>query len=115
STRRVRRLSQREYFNVVTDLLGPNAAAMAAGMLPFEPTVAGFDNQDAALQVSSAFQEAMANVAEKLSTAVDVTKRAPCSPAVGSTACLDAFARSFARRAYGRTPSTDEVQRMLAA
>src|SRR5215471_8559318 len=49
SARRVRRLSQREYFNVVTDLLGPDLALLGQGMLPLEPTVAGFDNQDTAL------------------------------------------------------------------
>src|SRR4051794_15169492 len=51
ATRRVRRLSQREYFNVVSDLVGPTIAGQAAGMLPPEPNIAGFDNQDIALRV----------------------------------------------------------------
>lgn len=112
SARRIRRLSQREYFNVVTDLIGGDPASVAADMLPFEPTVAGFDNQDNALRVSSAFQEALANVAEKLSATVNVAMIAPCATAMGSPACLDTFVRSFARKAYGRAPSTDEVTRL---
>ena len=113
SARRIRRLSQREYFNVVTDLLGPSVVPLADGMLPFEPTVAGFDNQDNALRVSSAYQEALANVAEKISAAVDVTKVAPCATSTGSPACLDTFVRSFARKAYGRSPTATEVTRLL--
>jgi hypothetical protein len=112
STRRLRRLSQREYFNVVSDLLGPEIATQGANMLPLEPTVAGFDNQDLALLVSSAFQEALANVAEKLSAKVDGTKIAPCATAGGSAACLNTFMRTFAKRAYGRNPTDDEVERL---
>src|SRR5439155_14380244 len=113
SARRIRRLSQREYFNVVGDLLGPDVAVQGANMLPLEPTVAGFDNQDTALLASAAFQEGLANVAEKLSARVDSAKLAPCATAAGSPACLDAFTRSFARKAFGRSPTDDEVQRLL--
>ena len=115
SARRIRRLSQREYFNVVGDLLGPGAVTLAAGMLPPEPNIAGFDNQDVALRVASAFQEGIANVAQKLAAAADATKLAPCATASGSTACLQTFAQSFARKAYGRAPTSDELQRLLAA
>src|SRR5439155_24330862 len=41
SARRIRRLSQREYFNVVGHLLRPDVAVQGANMLPLEPTVAG--------------------------------------------------------------------------
>src|SRR5689334_17851165 len=51
--RRVRRLSAREYLNVLTDLLGEAAAQTARPLLPFEPRLAGFDNQDSGLLVSS--------------------------------------------------------------
>ena len=113
-SRTVRRLSQREYLNVVTDILGAPAAAVAAPMLPFEPRVAGFDNQDGALLVSAAFQEALAGAAEKLAAMADATKLAPCATAGGSPACLDAFTRSFARQAFGRSATADEVQHLLA-
>ena len=112
ATRRVRRLSQREYFNVVSDLLGPDAVTQAAGMLPPEPNIAGFDNQDIALRVASAFQEGIADVAQKLSAAIDVAKLAPCATAAGSPACLQTFAQSFAKKAYGRAPTTDELARL---
>jgi hypothetical protein len=113
STRRIRRMSQREYFNVVADLLGPAVAAQGANMLPLEPTVAGFDNQDTALQASPAFQEGLANVAEKLAAQVDATKVAPCATVGGSTACIETFVRAFARKAFGRNPTDDEVRRLL--
>jgi hypothetical protein len=115
ATRRVRRLSQREYFNVIGDLLGADAVTQAAGMLPPEPNIAGFDNQDIALRVSSAFQEGIANLAEKLSQAIDVASLAPCDVADGSPACLQTFAEGFARKAYGRTPTAEEVERLLTA
>jgi hypothetical protein len=111
--RTVRRLSEREYLNVVTDLLGAPFAAIAAPMLPLEPSVAGFDNQDASLLVSSAFQQSLADAAEKMSAMVDATTLAPCAAPTGSTACLDAFARGFARKAFGRSPTDDVVQHLL--
>src|SRR5439155_24062872 len=58
-------------------------------------------------------QEGLANVAEKLSARVDGAKLAPCATAAGSPACLDAFTRSFARKAFGRSPTDDEMQRLL--
>jgi len=114
SARRVRRLAQREYLNVVTDLLGADPAAIAAPMMPLEPTVAGFDNQDDALLASASFQEALANIAEKLSAGVNVSKLAPCATAAGSPSCLQTFAQSFPQKAFGRAPTTSEVQRLLA-
>jgi hypothetical protein len=114
SSRRVRRLSAREYLNVVRDLLGADLAAEAAPMLPFEPRVAGFDNQDGALLVSAAFQESLADLAEKLSAKVDASALAPCADPNGSSACLATFTRGFARKAYGRSPTNDEVAHLLA-
>jgi hypothetical protein len=107
-------MSQREYFNVVADLLGGDIAAQGANMLPLEPAVAGFDNQDTALFASPAFQEGLANVAEKLAGLVDAAKLAPCAMAIGSPACIETFARSFTRKAYGRDATDDEVKRLLA-
>jgi hypothetical protein len=114
SSRTVRRLSEREYLNVVTDLLGAQFAAVAGPMFPFEPRVAGFDNQDNALLVSSAFQEALANAAEKISGMVDTTTLAPCATAASSTSCLSSFVQGFARKAFGRGPTAGEVQNLLA-
>jgi hypothetical protein len=107
-------LSGREYLNVVADLLGAPAAAAAATILPSEPTVAGFDNQNSALLVSASLQETLADLAEKVSAAVDATTVAPCANPAGSAACLDTFARTIARKAFGRSPTADEVQHLLA-
>src|SRR5258708_1444209 len=116
--RTVRRLSQREYLNVVTDLLGARVAAVAAPILPLEPAVAGFDNQNNALLVSAAFQESLADAAQKMSAMVDAPTLAPCADAAGadaarSTACLQMFAPAFARKAFGRSPTADEVHPRL--
>jgi hypothetical protein len=112
TSRRVRRLSEREYLNVVTDLLGPAFASVAGPLLPFEPTVAGFDNQNNALLVSAAMQVSLADAAEKLSQQVDATKLAPCASA-DTSGCLSAFTKSFARKAFGRTATDVEVQNLL--
>ncbi len=114
-TRRVRRLSAREYLNVLTDLLGESAATAARALLPFEPRLAGFDNQDGGLLVSAAYQEALFNIAEKVAGAADPATLAPCAAGADAAGCLSAFAQSFARRAYGRAPTADESMRLLAA
>lgn len=106
TARRVRRLSRREYTNVVSDLLGAKAQQEALAALPAEPSVGGFDNQAAALFVSPSLQENVADLAAQLATESDPTTLAPCATAVGSTACLQTFIRSFAQKAYGR-PLTD--------
>jgi hypothetical protein len=112
--RTVRRLSQREYLNVVTDLLGPQFAAAAAPIFPFEPRVAGFDNQDNALRVSAAFQDSLTQVADKLSGMVDAATAAPCATPTASTGCLSTFVQGFARKAFGRSPTSSELQHLLA-
>ncbi len=114
-TRRVRRLSAREYLNVLTDLLGESAATAAKPLLPFEPRLAGFDNQDGGLLVSAAYQEALFNIAEKVAGDADPVALAPCAAGADAAGCLSAFAQSFARRAYGRAPTGEESSRLLAA
>lgn len=111
--RRVRRLSQREYFNVVSDLLGPGVVQAIENNLPIEPRSAGFDNQDASLRVGSAFQSALSELVGKLVEQVNVAELAPCQ--VDPNACLLEFARAFARRAYGRSATPDEVNRLAMA
>jgi hypothetical protein len=109
TSRRVRRLSLREYSNVVFDLLGSAAQQKMLSALPQEPTAGGFDNQDAALFVSPSFQENIASLAEQLAGASDPTALAPCATAGGSTTCLQSFASSFASKAYGRPVTTAEA------
>lgn len=110
--RRLRRLSVREYANVVSDLLGPDAAAEVATALPLEPRLGGFDNQDSALFVSAAFQESVADLAEKLAKAAEPATLWSCDTVAGSAACVEDFLVSFATRAYGRHPTEDELARL---
>ena len=111
--RRVRRLSQREYFNVVSDLLGPKAVEATGNALPFEPKSAGFDNQDNSLRVSAAFHSALSQLAEALASQADVESLAPCQSAEAE--CLNDFARAFSRKAYGRNATDEELSRLLKA
>ncbi|HXN31681.1 MAG TPA: DUF1592 domain-containing protein [Polyangiaceae bacterium] len=109
TSRRVRRLAEREYANIVNDLLGATAAQTVATTWPQEPTVGGFDNQDAALFMSASLMETVSDMAATLAAAANPTTIAPCATTGGSTACLQSFTSSFAAQAYGRPLSAAEV------
>ena len=110
--RRLRRLSIREYSNVVTTLLGAPAAATAVAAITPEPTVNGFDNQADSLYVSASFQNDIADVAATLSTQANPTMLAPCATAAGSPTCLQTFIQTFGTQAYGRPLAADELTRI---
>ncbi len=109
--RRVRRLSEREYANVVNDLLGTTAAATVASTWPQsdELTVGGFDNQNAALFMSDSLTESVSDMAATIAAAADPTTIAPCATTGGSTACLQSFISSFVAKAYGRPLTAAET------
>jgi hypothetical protein len=109
TSRRLRRLSRREYANVIGDLLGVTAQQAALAALPEEPTVGGFDNQDAALFVSPSLQEELADLAAQLASDADPATLAPCATAGASAACLQTFIQAFALKAYGRPLSDSEL------
>ena len=109
TTRRVRRLAEREYAQVVGDLLGAAAQQTVLATWPAEPTVGGFDNQDSALFMSSSLTEIVSDMAATIAAAADPTTIAPCATTGGSAACLQTFINSFLTQAYGRPPSADEV------
>ena len=113
TSRRVRRLSLREYSNVVNTLLGATAQQEVVAAWPSEPTVEGFDDQDSALFVSSSLQETIADIAQQLASEADPTTLAPCSTTAGSTACLQSFITSFTMQAYGRPLTSDENSALL--
>ena len=81
----MRRLSRREYTNVIGDLLGEKAQQEALTALPSEPNAGGFDNQDAVLFVDSALQENLANLAAQLAAESDPTLRSSDSGRAPST------------------------------
>ena len=111
---RIRRLSQREYLNVVEDLLGNALAKAAARMIPSEPVVAGFDNQDSMLRVSSLMFGSFAGVAAQLSSKANVAMLAPCGAGQIEGECVQQFAEVFSRRAFGRAPTQAELTSLLA-
>ncbi len=118
TSRRVRRLSMREYANVVSDLLGPAAGTTVTTTIQNDNLgdnlVAGFDNQSSVLIVSGPLQEDIADLAATLSSQANPTTLAPCATAAGSPTCLQTFIRSFANKAYGRPMADDEFTRALA-
>lgn len=118
TSRRVRRLAMREYANVVSDLLGPAAAATLTTTIQSDNLgdnlVEGFDNQSSFLSVSGPLQEDIADLAATLSSQANPTTLAPCATAAGSPTCLQTFIRSFASKAYGRPMADDEFTRALA-
>ena len=115
TNRRLRRLSIREYANVVSDLLGPSAGTAVVSALPADDLITGFDNQgNQAPWHLSPFPETTADLAATLASQANPTTLAPCATATGSTACLQTFIRSFANKAYGRPLADDEFMRINA-
>jgi len=115
--RRVRRLSSREYNNVVRDLLGDTSRPAARFLRDAYQN--GYDNGSAELAVQSdqvvdyeAAAEALAQTAVARGLAPLI---ADCDLAQqGNAACLQALLDSLAPRAFRRPLTTDEQQRLRA-
>jgi hypothetical protein len=113
--RRLRRLSNREYNNVVRDLLGDTSKPANRFVVDSYPN--GYDNGSATLAVQSdqalgyqAAAEALAATAvaksmSQLLGGCDVTQ-------MGQAACLESFLGTFAPRAYRRPLTSTELQRL---
>lgn len=115
TSRRIRRLSRREYSNVVTDLLGAPAGQAVLTALPDDPLVQGFDNLDDGFsQVTDSWQQTVSDLAATLSAQANPTVLAPCATAGGATACLQSFIKAFAKQAYGRPMTDPEFMRASA-
>jgi hypothetical protein len=115
TTRRLRRMSIREYANVVSDLLGPAAGSTVTGVLQPDNLVTGFDNQGNQAQwFQPSLQEDTANLAATLAGQANPATLAPCATAGGSATCLQTFIRSFVSKAYGRPLADDELTRATA-
>jgi hypothetical protein len=116
--RRLRRLSNREYDNVVRDLLG-DTSQPASRFIP-DSYSNGYDNGSAGLAVQSdqvASYEvagealaaaAVANNMNLLLGGCDVTQQ-------GQAACLESLLATFAPRAYRRPLTATEAQRLRDA
>ena len=112
--RRLRRLSSREYDNVVRDLLGDDTRPATAFV---EDAYAnGYDNGSAALAVQSDQAADYQKSAEALAAAAiarGVGALVGCEPTVaGPAACRDAFLDGLAARAFRRPLSQGERQRL---
>ncbi|MBV9949548.1 MAG: DUF1595 domain-containing protein, partial [Myxococcales bacterium] len=114
--RRLRRLSNREYDNVVRDLLGDESRPATRFLEDDYPN--GYDNGSAALAVQSDQVSAYQAAAESLA-ATAVAGRLPallggCDvPSRGEEACAGALLDSFAARAFRRPLRAPERANLL--
>jgi hypothetical protein len=112
--RGLRRLSHREYNNVVRDLLGDSS--QPADQLGDEIYVNGFDNGSDGLTVLGSDVTALQSVAETLAARAVTSNLSgligSCDPKQDEGACVDAFLTGFTKRAYRRPPTDGEVARL---
>jgi hypothetical protein len=115
SPRRLRRLSAREYDNVVRDLLGDETAP--ARRFVGDAFQNGYDNGSVGLAVQADQAFDYQSAAEALA-ATAVTDRltwllGSCDAATsGELACAEAFLNRFVPRAYRRSPTVTELDRL---
>jgi hypothetical protein len=114
--RGLRRLSRREYNNVVHDLLGDTSAP--ASQFGLEVYINGFDNGSDGLTVQATDVDAFQSAAEQLAaTAVQQNLSGlvqGCDPATDESACVETFLATFPKRAYRRLPTSTETDRLRA-
>jgi len=112
--RALRRLSQREYDNVVRDLLGDTS--QPASHFGAEVYVNGFDNGSDGLTVQGTdvidFQAAAEALAARAVQSNMSALIGSCNPASGEMPCVDAFLGGFVKRAYRRPPTATEAARL---
>jgi hypothetical protein len=114
TARRLWRLNNTQVENVLGELLGTRLS-ITAGFLP-DPRVEGYDNDAVALGVFDGHIDELATAAERaadfVSQAGNLPSFAPCAGGDDPASCAVAFARGFARKAWGRPPSDGEVARL---
>jgi hypothetical protein len=112
--RALRRLSQREYDNVVRDLLGDTT--QPASHFGAEVYVNGFDNGSDGLTVQGTdvinFQAAAEAIAAHAVQSNLSALIGSCNPASGEMPCVDAFLSGFVKKAYRRPPTATEAARL---
>src|SRR5262249_22251807 len=101
-----------EYANTVSDLLGiasvPTDAIATA-------TSTEFDNSGETFSISEPLVEQYLVLAETLSRQADLTKLALCDKQTQTEdACVEAFVRSFGKRALRRPLASSEVQGFMS-
>ncbi|MES1208793.1 MAG: DUF1595 domain-containing protein, partial [Pseudomonadota bacterium] len=110
--RGLRRLSRREYDNVVHDLLGDTTAP--ASRFTSEVYTNGYDNGADSLIVQSVDDvQIAAEALAAMAVANNLTALiGSCNPAQGEQTCLDTFLTTFVTKAY-RRPATDAERQRL--
>lgn len=108
----LRRLTHWEFDNTVRELLGDDAR-LGEGF-PTEASEIGFDNQAAALSVSSLLAEDYMDAAETLAANVDLDTLLPCDPAGGEDACAEQWIEDFGQRAYRRPLTGSQHDRLVS-
>jgi hypothetical protein len=112
--RALRRLSHREYDNVVRDLLGDTT--QPASQFGAEVYVNGFDNGSDGLTVQGTDVIDFRSAAEALAARAVQSNMAAligsCNPASGEMPCVDAFLAGFVKKAYRRPPTATEAARL---
>lgn len=109
----MRRLSNAEYRNTVSDLLGMAAQVrtFTADFTPENESL-GFRNNAEFLPVSSLAAEQFTTAADKLSAAAAADANfVKCANPSDKTACANEFIRNFGARAYRRPLTSDEATR----
>ncbi len=114
----MRRLLARQYLNAVGDLLGDEARAAAAA--PDDQPLNGFDSIGASqLNVGDAGvvdyeRSSRLAAAAALQSKAKIPEYLSCTPAgFDDDACLESFARSFARMAFRRPVTEDEIADLM--
>jgi hypothetical protein len=101
----LRLLTRREYANTMKDLLGVD---VSTDTVPVEPKVKGFDNNAAAMVITSRHMDAFLALAEDATERAITTQRSKilaCDPS--NAQCSSQFVRDLGLRAF-RRPLTDE-------
>jgi hypothetical protein len=111
--RGLRRLSRREYNNVVHDLLGDTT--QPANQFAAEVYTNGYDNGPDSLVVQTT--DDFATAAQALATTATNASNlsvliGTCNPQGNEQACVSAFMSTFVLKAYRRPPSAGEQQRL---
>lgn len=115
NTRRVRRLSAREYDNVVRDLLG-DTSGPAKHFIP-DAFQNGYDNGSVGLAIQSDQVTSYQMAAEALAASAVERQLSQllggCNvAAAGEAACAEAFLNTVVPRAFRRPPTTTELSRL---
>lgn len=114
----LRLLLQRQYVGAIEDLLGPEAAAVAAP--PENHAINGFDAVGAAQLALGdaeidAYEQSARAVAQAAAAAGTLGQWLACDPATqGDAACMEQVVGSFGRRAWRRPLTAEELVRYAA-